>query len=187
MEFLTILWLPILLSAVFVFVASSIIHMAMPGWHKSEYQKLPGEANLMEAMRKEGVAPGGYAFPAACSMKEMGEPEMVAKYEAGPVGFMTVVPNGPPAMAKSLVQWFLYSLMISVFAGYLGWFAIGSGGAYLDAFRITGTVAVLGYGATHVVDSIWKGAPWIGTMKHVIDGIIFGLLTAGAFGWLWPA
>ena len=33
---LAALWLPILLSAVIVFVASSLIHM-VSGWHKSDY------------------------------------------------------------------------------------------------------------------------------------------------------
>jgi len=24
------------------------------------------------------------------------------------------------------------------------------------------------------------------TIKEVVDGLIYGLLTAGTFGWLWP-
>ncbi|HEX7420299.1 MAG TPA: hypothetical protein VF505_10460 [Thermoanaerobaculia bacterium] len=36
MTALTALWLPILLSALFVFIVSSIIHMA-PLWHKNDF------------------------------------------------------------------------------------------------------------------------------------------------------
>jgi len=45
---ITALWLPILLSAVIVFVASSIIHMLLP-IHKSDYRKLPDEEKVMDA------------------------------------------------------------------------------------------------------------------------------------------
>jgi hypothetical protein len=27
---------------------------------------------------------------------------------------------------------------------------------------------------------------WGTTIKEVIDGLVYGLLTAGTFGWLWP-
>ena len=88
MEFLTELWLPILLAAVAVFVASSIFHMLIP-IHKSDYQKLDGEDGILEALRAAGVKPGTYMFPACDSMKDMNSPEMKAKYEKGPVGHLT--------------------------------------------------------------------------------------------------
>jgi len=185
MEFLSVLWLPILLSAVLVFVASSIIHMVLK-YHHGDYGALPGEDAVMAAMREQGVGPGLYAFPRANSMKEMGEPEMIARYEQGPVGFVTVVPNGPPAMGKSLFLWFLYALLISVFAGYLGFAALGRGAEYLTIFRFTGTVAVLGHAVGYLVDGIWKGVTWSNVFKNVFDGVIYGLLTAGTFAWLWP-
>ncbi len=91
------LWLPVLLSAVLVFVVSSILHMVLQ-YHKSDYAKLSGEAKVMEAMRKEGVSPGNYAFPCPGSMKDMGSPEMLEKYKQGQVAFMNVLPSRPPAM-----------------------------------------------------------------------------------------
>ncbi|MFQ5511583.1 MAG: hypothetical protein ACE5EO_07010 [Candidatus Krumholzibacteriia bacterium] len=185
MEFLSDLWLPILLSSVFVFVASSIMHMALP-FHKRDYKKLPDEADVLDAMRTHGVAPGHYMFPCAGSMKDSCTPEMIEKYEKGPCGFMTVVPTGRPAMGKSLVQWFLYSLLVSVLAAYVARVGRGPGADYLEVFRVTGTAAILGYAVGSLQDSIWKGQSWGITLKFIFDGVLYGLLTAGTFGWLWP-
>ncbi len=179
------LWQPILLSAVFVFVVSSILHMVIP-IHKGDLKKMPGEEKVLGEMRTQGVQPGSYMFPCAASMKDMCSPEMVEKCEQGPVGFVTVVPSGPPGMGKSLAQWFLYSLLIGVFVGYLAMFGLDPGAHYRRVFRITGTIAILGYAISAVPDSIWKGQRWGITLKFVFDGVIYGLVTGGTFGWLWP-
>jgi len=179
------LWLAILLSAVFVFVASSILHMVLP-IHKADFKKLPGEAEVMDAMRAQGVQPGDYMFPNASSMKECGSPEMVAKFNQGPVGLLTVIPSGPPAMGKCLVQWFLYSVLISFFVAYIATFSLAAGDHYLKVFRLTGTIAVVGYAFGQVNNSIWKGVSWWTTVKFIFDGVIYGLVTAGVFGWMWP-
>ncbi len=183
---LTELWLPILLSAVFVFVASSIFHMVLP-IHKNDCKKLAGEETVLEAMRNQGVVPGSYAFPCPESMKEMGSPEMTERYNRGPVGFITVMPNGPPAIGKSLIQWFLFSLVVGVFVAYVGAVAISTGASFAAVFRVTTTVAILGYAATSVPESIWKGQSWGVTLKFIFDGIVYGLVTGATFGWLWPA
>jgi hypothetical protein len=185
MEFLADLWLPIVLSAVFVFVASSIIHMLTP-WHKGEYVKLPGEEQILEAMRGQNVPPGHYMFPCAKSMKDSCSPEMIEKYNRGPVGIMTVMPNGPMNMGKSLTLWFLFSVLVSLFAAYVAQLALPYGTDYIMVFRITGAVAVVGYAIGGIPESIWKGLSWKIQIKHGIDGIIYGLVTAGVFGWLWP-
>ena len=179
------LWLAILLSAVFVFVASSIIHMVLP-IHKGDHKKMPGEAEVMAAMRTQGLQPGDYMFPSASSMKECGSPEMVEKFTQGPVGFLTVIPSGPPAMGKSLVQWFLYSVLISIFVAYIGTFRLAPGTHYMEVFRLTGTVAIIGYAVGNIPASIWKGQSWGTTVKFIFDGVVYGLVTAGTFGWLWP-
>lgn len=106
----TELWLPILLSAVFVFVASSLLHMVVQ-IHGGDYKKLPGEDKIMETMRGQGVEPGMYMFPFAGSMKDMGTSEMIDKYNQGPVVWLTVLPNGPMAIGKSLFQWFVYTVV----------------------------------------------------------------------------
>jgi hypothetical protein len=183
--FLIDLWLPILASAVAVFVVSSIIHMVLP-WHRGDYGKLDGEDAVLEAMRNQSVRPGCYMFPCPGSMKEMGTPEMVAKYEKGPVGYMTVIPNGPPAMGKSLVQWFLYTLLIGIFVAYLGSLAVEPGTAFKGVLRITGGVAVLAHAVGYLQDSVWKGQRWGITLKFVVDGIVYGLVTGIVFALLWP-
>jgi hypothetical protein len=179
------LWLPILLSAVFVFVVSSILHMVIP-IHKGDYKKLPGEQRVLEEMRAQGVQPGSYMFPCAGSMKEMGSPEMIDKCNLGPVGYLTVVPSGPPAMGKSLVQWFLYTVVIGMLVAYAAALGLDRGTAYLPVFRLTGTIAILGYAVGALPDSIWKGQSWAVTLKFIFDGVVYGLVTAGTFGWLWP-
>lgn len=183
---LTDLWLPILLSAVFVFIVSSIIHMATP-MHKGDFKKLPGEEKVLEAMRAQAVRPGTYMFPCAESMKDCGSPEMIEKFKRGPVGFVTVTPTGAPGMGKNLVQWFLYSILIGVFVAYVTALGLDRGAVYMSVFRLAGTVAILGYAMGALPDSIWKGQKWSITLKFVFDGVVYGLVTGGTFGWLWPA
>ena len=185
MAFLTELWLPILLSAVFVFVASTVIHMALP-IHKKDCKQMADEAAVLEAMRSSGVQPGNYTFPWAASMKQMGSPEMMAKFKSGPVGFLTVLPTGGWNIGRSPIWWFVYSLVIGTLVAYLSWHALGAGRAYLDVFRITGMAAILVYAVGHCHDSIWKGVHWSTTGKFAFDGVVYGLVTAGTFGWLWP-
>jgi hypothetical protein len=182
---ITALWLPILLSAVIVFVASSIIHMFLP-IHKSDYRKLPEEEKVLDALRAAGVTPGRtYHFP-FCTHKEMKSPTAIEKFKRGPVGLLTVIPSGVPAMGKFLGQWFLYCVVVSIFTAYLTGRTRLAGTEYLEVFRVAGTAAFLSYSVAQIQNSIWKGESWGVTFKHVIDGLIYGLLTAGTFGWLWP-
>ncbi len=181
----TALWLPVLLSAVIVFLASSVIHMGLR-YHKNDWTRLPGEDQLREAFRKAGVGPGEYAIPHCASPAEMQKPEHMKKYNEGPVGFITVLPSGPPGMTKNLVQWFLFTVVVGVFVAYVAGRTFGSGAEYLQVFRIAGTAAFLAYAGSVPVESIWKGRKWSTTIKFVIDGLVYALLTAGVFGWLWP-
>ena len=115
---LTVLWLPILVSAVVIFFASFIMHMVL-SYHRSDYRALPDEERVTDAMRNAGVTPGpAYFFP-YFAFKEMKSAPVIEKMKRGPVGFLTVRLSGPPAMGKSLVQWFLYCVVISIFAAYL--------------------------------------------------------------------
>ena len=179
------LWLPILLSAVFVFIASSVIHMAIP-MHKGDWGKLPGEDQVLAALRAQNVPPGSYMFPMAASMKDCSSPEMLEKFKRGPVGSLIVLPVGVPSMGKALLQWFLFSLVVAVFVAYIAWHHLVPGAPYLAVFRLTATVAFLAYGFSHMTDAIWKGVSWTTTLKFVLDGLIYGLVTGGVFGWQWP-
>jgi len=182
---LTSLWLPILSSALLVFFASFIMHMVLT-YHRSDYRGLPDEERITDAMRNAGLTPGpAYYFP-YFAFKEMKSPAVVGKLTRGPVGFVTVLPSGPPAMGKNLVQWFLYCLVISIFAGYLAGRLLAPGTALLQVFRVVGTVGFLGYGAAHAQESIWGGRSWAVTLKHIFDSLVFALLTGAAFAWFWP-
>lgn len=182
---LTALWLPILLSAVIVFFASFIMHMVLT-YHRSDYRKLPDEDRVTDAMLSAGVTPGpAYFFP-HFEFKEMKTPRVIEKLKRGPVGLLTVRPNGPPGMEKSMIQWFLYCVVISLFAAYLSHRTLAPGTAFLQVFRVVGIVSLLGYGAAHAQESIWGGRSWVVTSKHLFDSVIFAALTATTFGWLWP-
>jgi nucleoside recognition membrane protein YjiH len=173
---LTALWLPILVSAVIVFFASFIIHMVL-AYHKSHYRKLPDEDRVTDALRSAGVTRGpAYFFP-YFSFKEMKSPPVIEKMKRGPVGLLTVLPSGPPAMGKNMIQWFLYSLVISIFAAYLSCRTLEVGTAFWQVFRVVGTVAFLGYGAAHAQESIWNGRSWVVTLKHLFDSVIYAVLT----------
>ena len=182
---LSSLWLPILVSSVIVFVASSIIHMASP-WHKSDYPKVPNEDKVMDILRPLAIPPGDYMIPRPSSQKDMQSPEFAEKLKKGPVLMVTVLPNGPRGMGKYLVQWFLYSAVVGFFAAYVAGRALPEGAEYLRVFRFVGATAFIGYSVALWQMSIWYHRSWITTLKATVDGLIYGLLTAGTFGWLWP-
>ena len=179
------LWVPILLSAVIMFVVSSIIHMVL-SYHQSDFGKVPAEDEVMDSLRKFSIPPGEYVIPHAGSASNMKTPEFTEKMNKGPVVFMTVMPSGPPAMGKSLVQWFIYSVVVGVFAAYITGRALEPGARYLSVFQFAGCVAFVGYALALSQNSIWYKRRWSTTLKSTFDGLVYGLLTAGTFGWLWP-
>jgi len=177
---LTMLWLPILVSAVIVFIASSIIWMALP-IHKKDYQKLPNENAVADAI---GSVPAGqYMFPYSGGQVT---PEIKERFEKGPAGIMVVRKPGPFSMGTQLVSWFIYCLVISVLVAYLTGRTLSEGAYYLEVFRVAGTAAVLGYAGAAAPNAIWFSKPWGVVSKDIVDGVVYGLLTAGVFGWLWP-
>lgn len=179
------LWLPILLSAVIVFVASSVIHMLIP-IHRGDYRQLPDEEKVCDTLRSVGVTPGRlYHFPYA-KHNELKNPAVIEKFKRGPVGHLIIRPSGAPGLGKYLLQWFLFCILVSFVTAYLTGRTRPAGTDYLEVFRVAGCTAFLAYGLGQLQDSIWKGQTWGVTLKHVLDGLIYGLLTAGTFGWLWP-
>ncbi len=185
MGFLVDLWLPILLSSVLVFVVSSLIHMVI-GYHNSDYKKLPNEEAARAAIGALKVPPGDYMLPRGEGMKCMKDPEFLKKFTDGPVALMTFMKPGVPSMTGSLVQWFIFTLVINAFAAYLAVHAVGWGGSYLAVFRYVGCTTFMAYAFGQIPNSIWYKRDWCTTCKMVLDGLIYALLTAGMFGWLWP-
>jgi hypothetical protein len=180
------LWLPILLSAIVVFIASALVHMVLP-WHRSDYGKLPDEDGVLSVLRRLSIAPGDYLFPKPDGPKSMKDPAFLEKWKAGPVGRLTILKTGDaPSMGKPLGLWFLYCVVVSIVAAYIAGRALQPGAPYLHAFRFAGTTAFVAYALGTWPESIWMGRPVSTTIKSNIDGLIYALLTGGIFGWLWP-
>jgi hypothetical protein len=179
------LWLPILLSAVATFIISSIIHM-MLGYHKNDFEGLSSEKQIMDDLRKYNIPAGDYHFPRPKDMKNMKSPEFQEKFKQGPVGFMTVMKSETPSMTKELILWFIYSIIVGIFAAYVTGRALEPGEHYLVVFRFAGVTAFLGYSLALLQNSIWYKRNWSATFKSMFDGLIYALFTAGIFGWLWP-
>ena len=181
---LSALWLPILVSAVLVFLVSSVIHMVLP-WHKSDYPKIPHETEVMDALRPLGIPPGDYMVPRAYG-KEMRTPEFIERMKKGPILILTVLRSDGFNMGTSLTLWFLYSAVIGVFAAYVAGRALPAGAEYMNVFCFAGVTAFMGYAVALWQMSIWYKRSWSLTFKATLDGVIYALLTAGVFGWLWP-
>lgn len=182
---LSALWLAILLGAVFVFIASSIIHMG-PFWHKNDFPQLPDESRARAAIGALQVPPGDYMLPRCKTNAEMRSPEFMQKMSEGPVWIITVRPNGAAGMGKPLILWFFYILLVALFAGYIAATALPAGAHYLTVFRFVGTSAFMAFSLGLMHDSIWYARQWSTTIKLMIDGLIYALVLAGTFGWLWP-
>jgi len=185
---LTSLIVPILLSAVVVFFASFIIHTVL-AYHRSDLRKLPSEHEdaVLDTVRRFSLAAGDYCAPHPGSPDRMKDPAFVAKMTKGPLVFMTVAPGAPPSMGTSLTLWFLHVVIVSTFAAYITGRAVGPGTEYLTIFRFAGTTAFMGYSLALMHESIWYKRRWSRTLKSMFDGLVYASLSAGVFGWLWPA
>ena len=183
---LSSLLLPILLSAVFVFIASSIIHMATP-WHAGDYRRVPNEDAVAASLRAHAVPPGDYMMPRPSSMKEMSSPEFLEKRRQGPVMVFTMMPSGEMSMTSNLVQWFVYLLAVGLFTAYVAGLALARGTEYMPVFRLVGATAFMGYALALAQMSVWYRRNWGTTLRSMVDGLVYALITAGTFGWLWPA
>jgi hypothetical protein len=181
---LTALTIPILLSAVIVFVASSVIHMG-PLWHRSDYPKVPNEDKLMDALRPLEIPPGDYMVPRP-SAAEMRSPEFAAKVKRGPVMVVTFLPNEIQPMGRNLALWFVYCAVVSYFAAYIASRTLPPGADSARVIQLVGATAFIGYSLALWQMSIWYRRAWTMTVKATVDGLIYALLTAATFSWLWP-
>ena len=179
------LWMPILVSAALVFLVSFVLHMVLT-YHKADHKTLPAEDDVMEALRRFNIPPGDYMVPCAGSASAMKSAEFQAKWAKGPHVLMTVMKPAPKSMGKELLLWFLYCVLVGVFAAYLTGRALAPGAEYRAAFRFAGTTAFVGYGLALIQSSIWYKRSWGTTGRALLDGLIYGLVTGGVFGWLWP-
>jgi hypothetical protein len=185
MTWLSTLWMPIVLSAIVVFIASSIMWMALPH-HKTDWIDIAGgDARLLSLIKELDLWGRQYVFPAGL-MGGRRDPALAEALKDEPTGFLIVRPHGGSSLGRSLVYYFIFNLIVSVFVGYLAYHTLPPGADYLSVFRVTGTATILAYGAGAIPEAVFFGRSWSMTFKQVLDGIVYGLLTAGVFGWLWP-
>lgn len=185
---ITALVIPIVVSAVLVFAASSLIHMVL-GYHRADYTKLANEDEVQEALRRFDIPPGDYMLPAPGSASAMKDAKFQEKYKKGPVVMMTVMPlspSGVPAMGAQLAQWFVYCVVVGIVSAYVAGRAVQPGAPYLEAFRFAGCAAFLAYSMALPQYSIWYKRSWGTTLRSMFDGLVYAALTGGTFGWLWP-
>jgi len=185
MTSMSALWLPILLSSIFVFILSSLIHMASP-WHKTDYPKLANEEQVMDALRPLAITPGDYFMPRPSSMADMKSAEFKAKMERGPRVLMTVMPPGTADMTRELVMWFVYLIVVSIITAYVSAHALLPGAPVRAVVRFAGIVSFIAYAAALWQLSIWYRRSWGITIKATIDAVLYGLVTALTFAYLWP-
>lgn len=179
------LLVPILVSAVAVFVLSSIIHMAMP-WHRTDYVAVPDEDGLMRAMRPFNLPPGDYMIPRPKSGADMKSAEFLAKHAAGPVAIMTVRPNGAWNMGALMGSWFAFTVVVSGLVALLACTVYGPGAHDHAVFHLTALTSFIAYSMGAVPISIWYGRKWSTTLKNAFDSLIYGLTIGYIFSMMWP-
>jgi hypothetical protein len=180
------LWLPIVVSGVVMYFAGFVAWMLLPH-HRSDWRRLPDEDGfLADLKRQDAPAPGQYTFPHCGDPSQMKDPAWQQKLKEGPAGFLVLFPRGGQNMVKNMVLYILYCMAISLFAAYVASHCLSPGASYLEVFRVVGTAAMLGYAGALPSNAIWFGRSWSSTIKEMLDGVVYGLLTAGIFGWLWP-
>ena len=175
------LWLPLLVAAVMVFVASSLIHMVFK-WHNADYLSLENEDEVREVIRRRTPAPGQYVLPACKEMKDLQTPEMQKKFQQGPVGFLILRPNEAPRIGASLGQWFALNLLVAAITAHLADDAFGRGAELHRVFYLTALTTFIAYAGGSLSNGIWRGVPWRGVAKDVLDAMIYAIVTGLSCG-----
>ncbi len=179
-------WLPVLLSAVFVFIASSVINMLLKFWHAPDYRSFPNEDEVGAAIRKANPVPGVYVIP-FCDPSTLKDPAVQAKFEQGPIAKINLSPNGMFNLGKFLGQWFVFCVVVSIVCAGLAAHALPAKPAAPAIWHTVGLAALLGYSIGEGTNSIWRAQPWTVSIKYAIDGLVYAIITAATFAWLWPA
>ena len=186
MGLLAQLWLPIVLSAVFVFIASSILHMVLKFWHRPDCHGFSNEDEIGAAIRKGNAPAGMYMLP-YCTPEAMKQPETQEKFKQGPVGLVYLRTPGMPSVGAYLGQWFAFCLVVSFLCALLAVHVLKAGAEHHMVFYVLGLGALLCHGLGPIPSAIWWGQPWSSTLKHAVDGLIYAIITGLTFSWLWPA
>ncbi len=177
------LWMPILTTAVVVFILSCLAWTISPH-HKPEYRKLAAEPGFLDALRTLNIPAGGYFFPyvdGAGMKTEEGKRLM----NEGPWGRMRLY-GKKPGMGGSMLGSFVLYLVVSAAIAFVGTMTIPAGAGFGDVLRVLGTVGVLSYSVAVIPQIIWFERQWSVFFTHLFDGVVFGLATGLVFAWMWP-
>ena len=184
MEFLAELWLPILLASIAVILAGNIIYMLLP-YHRKDFKRLPDEESIRAAIKAQNLERAQYAIPYAVPHEAVDREALQEKFDAGPVGTLVIGRNGN-TMTRQLIQYVVFVLALSIAIAYVAFTTLsGNESGFWEIFRVTGIVAFLAHGGAHFFHSIVFHQPWGVTLRYVMDAMVYALLTAGFFAWLW--
>ena len=179
------LWQPILLGTFLAWITSALIHVLIK-YHNSDYQSMSNENEVMAAIGNGSPGLGIHTVPYCKDMSEMNNPDVKEKFDKGPVAIVTIFPNGMPPMGKLMAQQISFFLFGSILIAYCATLALGPGAEYMSVFRLVSAIGFLAFGWANIPLSIWFGHQWSATAKYLLDGLIYGLVVAGSFAWLWP-
>lgn len=211
MDFLTHLWLPIVVSGVAVWIVSAIGWMAI-GHHKRDRDAIPGgaagEQDFMDTITRLNIRPGNYGFPDFCQADNLPPKEkraaQKALYDKHPQGLLRVW--GPTNMGANMLLTLVFYFVTSAFIAYLGWAALPHHAAAAPAaatipgaetvaagssmfwkvFQVLGVAGILAYCFAGFPNDLWFQKKRRAMAMDWLDGVIFGLVTGAIFAWLWP-
>jgi hypothetical protein len=184
MELLIPLWLPILLSAIAIWVISVIASMALPH-HKRDFIDLPGEDGFMDYIRTSGIKPGNYLFPDFRGREAMKSEKVEKALKEGPVGHLSVW-RTPLTMGGKMAATFIVYLVVSTLIVYLTRVAIPGAAPFAKVFQVAATAGILAYCFSFIPNAVWFGSYKRTIVATFIDGIVYGLITGAIFAWRWP-
>ncbi|GAA4354171.1 hypothetical protein [Kangiella marina] len=180
------LWLPILLSGLFAWIASALIHMVIK-YHNTDYKKLNDEDGISNAIEQSGDKPGFYTLPHCADFNEMNDPAVQARFKKGPIAIVTVMNNGLPPMGKLLIQQFLFFVIGSLLVAVIGCLTLSKSAVAVDIFQVLFVAGFMCFGWASIPYSIWFGHPWLVTVKYLVDAVIYSAVIAATYTWLWPS
>ena len=179
------LWLPILLSGIFCWFASALIHMLIK-YHNSDYKKLSNEDQVADVIRDGNATPGFYHLPYCVDMKQMNDEAMKKKFVKGPIALISVFENGMPPMGKLLSLQLLYFIIACILIAYVATLSLSPAADFMVVFRLLIVISFLTFGYAVIPNSIWFGHPWSNSIRYLIDAVIYAAVVAATFAWLWP-
>ena len=164
-------------------VTTSYVLHGLLNYHLRDYDRIPNEDAFVEAVERLGIPPGNYPVPLPRSRKERMGPPFMRKRERGPIWLNIMTPF---SMRRVVLQWFVYSLAVGIFAALLAGRALAPGAEFSEVVLFAGLAAFGAHSFALWQRSVWYRTKWSRTVRSTFDGLVYGLETGAIFGWLWP-